>query len=298
LRGGELENLYVILGLAPGALWLGYLSWRAQHRAGSFSTAVKVFFAGCICTVPPLIIEFLAGTGPWYGSLVRAAEMSFLVVGPLEEFFKLVAVWLTVYRSDEFKESIDGMLYAATAAIGFACVENMVYIGVLGPQTLASRALYATPAHVMFSCMWGYSLGKARFLRAGELWTVGRGFVLAAFFHGVYNFTVAVHPQAALYTLVPLMGVMAWLLLRRILDFRRRRPFPTLGEDPLIYCPNCGAYMPESASNCSRCGSEIPPMEIDAPRFCCRCRAQLDPCRETCSACGQWVELSRLCPPA
>jgi len=220
--------------------------------------------------------------------------MSFLLIGPVEELAKLIAVWLAIYRSPDFREPLDGIIYAATAAIGFACVENIVYLGYLGPGIIVSRALFATPAHVMFSSMWGYSLGLARFRREGEFLTVFKGLAISAVLHGMYNFLVALHPRTAMFSLLPLMIFMGWLMNRRIQDFRQNLPFPSLGKGALIYCPNCGAYVPEEAESCNRCGFRIPPMEVDAPRFCGRCRARLKPGCETCPSCGERTILSEI----
>jgi RNA polymerase subunit RPABC4/transcription elongation factor Spt4 len=234
----------------------------------------------------------VTGAGLIQDTLLRASLMSFLLIGPLEELSKLAAVWFAVYRSPDFREPLDGIIYSSTAAIGFASIENIVYLGYLGPGILVSRVLFATPAHVMFSSMWGYSLGLARFRREGELLTVCKGLFVSALLHGTYNFLVALHPKTAMLSLLPLMIFMAWLMNRRMQDSRRHLPFPELGKGALVYCPNCGAYTPEEAETCSRCGSEMPLIEADAPRFCGRCRAMLDARRRTCPSCRERIALS------
>jgi RsiW-degrading membrane proteinase PrsW (M82 family)/RNA polymerase subunit RPABC4/transcription elongation factor Spt4 len=253
---------------------------------------VRVFLAGCACTIPVGVIEHATGAGLVQDTLFRSGTMSFLLIAPLEELSKLVAVWLAIYRSPNFREPLDGIIYSGTAAMGFASVENIVYLGYLGPGIIVSRALFATPAHVMFSSMWGYSMGLARFRREGEISTITKGLVISALLHGTYNFLVALHPKTAMFSLLPLMIFMGWLMNRRIQDFRRNLPFPSLGKGALIYCPNCGAYTPEEAETCNRCGFQIPVVEMDAPRFCGRCRARLDPGREACPSCGERIFFS------
>ena len=61
-------------------------------------------------------------------NLAMAAGASFLVIAPIEEFAKLLAVWIAVYRTQDFREPIDGIIYSATAALGFACIENVIYL--------------------------------------------------------------------------------------------------------------------------------------------------------------------------
>ena len=297
LRGGKLETVYSVLGLIPGLIWLSYFYRKSHHRPKSFRNLARVFMAGVICTIPTGIMEHLTGAGLVQESLLRSAETSFFLIGPLEELSKLVAVWLAIYRSPDFQEPLDGIIYAGTVAVGFASVENIMYMAHLGPSIIVSRVLFATPAHVMFSAMWGYSMGLARFRRKGELTTILKGFVLAAFLHGTYNFLVAFHPKAAVFSLIPLLVFMAWLMTTKIQQFRRDLPFPSLGKGALIYCPNCGAYTPEEAAACVRCGWTIPLLETDIPRFCGRCRARLDPCMDRCPTCGGRAQPAKSCPP-
>ena len=202
-----------------------------------------------------------------------------------------------MYRSQDFREPIDGIVYSLSAALGFASVENLLFIATFGPDIVWTRIMYATPAHVLFASMWGYSLGLARFQREGELLTIGKGLLVAALLHGAYDAVVAIYQQAAKISLLPLMAVMVWLMYRRVKEFRHTSPFRPIGDGAVISCPNCGAYTLESAETCSRCGFAVPLMEIDAPRYCGRCRALLEPCRDTCSRCGAPVDLRTLCPP-
>ena len=297
MRGEHLDTVYPILGLAPGAAWLVYFRQKERHQPKSFLNLLRVFFWGCICTVPVALIENTAGAGLIQRNLALSAGASFLVIAPLEEFAKLLAVWISVYRTQDFREPIDGIIYSATAALGFACIENVIYLGLMGPSVLVSRAAYATPAHVMFSAMWGYSMGLARFKREGEIPIILQGFLISTALHGMYNFVVAAYPKLAVFSLLPLMLFMAWLMNRRIKEFRSSFPFPLLGEGALIICPGCGAYSQEDSDQCSRCGFTTPLLGTDTPRFCSKCRSRLDPCRTTCALCGQAVNLSRFCAP-
>jgi protease PrsW len=289
-----------MLGLVPGAVWLTYCYWKGRGRRKSFSPVLRVFLWGCASTLPTGLIEHVTGAGLMQETILRSAGVSFFLIGPIEEGFKLLAVWFAIYRSPEFREPIDGIFYGATAALGFASIENAIYLGQMGPDVLVSRVLFATPAHVLFSSMWGHSLGLARFKREGELLVVLRGFLMASFMHGLYNFLVAVDPKSAIVSLIPLMAFMGWLMVRRIREFLSASPFPPLGEGALIVCPQCGAYAPEDEEVCPRCGYPIYPLDPEESRYCGWCRAPLDPlepCRDRCPRCGHAVPLSHWCAP-
>lgn len=168
----------------------------------------------------------------------------YLVVGPVEEGVKLLAVRLFAYRHRRFDAVIDGAVYGAAAGLGFATIENALYItaaiDVLGPpaelvgqlgETTAIRAM-AGPGHVIYSAIAGYFLGMAKFnpRYAGPL--VVKGITIAAVIHATYNVTVQTVPGllvelAGLSTSVALIafvvtydGLAAYYLYRKLSRYR------------------------------------------------------------------------------
>jgi len=134
----------------------------------------------------------------------------FLIVGPGEETVKLLAVRLYAYTDRRFDAVIDGAVYGAVAGLGFATIENSLYIlrqlsesGELAELTIglsavaaggditAVRAL-AGPGHVIYSSIAGYYLGLAKFNPANKGPIVVKGLLLAAVIHATYNSTVSI----------------------------------------------------------------------------------------------------------
>jgi len=139
-----------------------------------------------------------------------------VVLAPMiEEYSKFTVVRRTVYNDPEFDESMDGLVYAAAAALGFASLENIFYVvsaytkagSSAAVSTFWFRALLSVPAHALFSAQWGAALGKAKFeppeLRAG---IIRRGLLTAMIGHGLWNAICMIHgasgPVLAVLTLV------------------------------------------------------------------------------------------------
>ena len=123
----------------------------------------------------------------------------FLVIGPCEELAKFLAVRLFVYRNKEFNEPLDGIIYAAAAALGFASLENVLYVidwhtGHIQWGALGIRSLFALPGHVIFSTTWGYALGRRKFDAKYRVWPM---VLLAALLHGLYDFLFDVQADVA-----------------------------------------------------------------------------------------------------
>ncbi|PSP37968.1 PrsW family intramembrane metalloprotease [Halobacteriales archaeon QH_7_65_31] len=182
----------------------------------------------------------------------------YLVVGPVEESVKLLAVRIYAYRDDRFDAVVDGAVYGAAAGLGFATIENALYIsrqlgmgtesvalvpvaifGVSLEQVIgqgggitAVRAL-AGPGHVIYSAFAGYYLGLAKFNREHFGPIVLKGLLIAAFIHGTYNVTaqVALGRLPGLFPDVPPFafflgfvllydGLFGYVLLRKLSRYR------------------------------------------------------------------------------
>ncbi|MGM0448470.1 MAG: PrsW family intramembrane metalloprotease [Methanobacteriota archaeon] len=170
----------------------------------------------------------------------------FVVVGPIEESVKLLAVRLYAYTDDRFDAVIDGAVYGAIAGLGFVVIENFVYIaqnvdmseltvGVAalgaGDGIAALRAL-AGPGHVVYSAFAGYYLGLAKFNPENRGPIIVKGLVLAAAIHALYNTLVGPVtgiasqllglPQVlALFGFVVVFqGAFGYVLLRKIRRYR------------------------------------------------------------------------------
>jgi RsiW-degrading membrane proteinase PrsW (M82 family) len=134
-------------------------------------------------------------------SVLALVVFFFLVVGPVEETVKWLAVRLYAYRSSAFDAVIDGAVYGAVAGLGFATIENALYIsravidagGFQAAQSLqgafevATSRSFVGPGHVLYSAIAGYYLGLAKF--SDDHWgpIVVKGLLIAAVLHATYN---------------------------------------------------------------------------------------------------------------
>lgn len=162
-------------------------------------------------------LEEDALTGEGAGSLV----FLFGFAAPIAEASKVAAMW-PAFRSKWFDEPIDGLVYAAAAALGFAMLENGFTLRdhPFGWIWIARTAI-ALPAHVFFACAWGYGLGRAKITkRPGAMFPLA--WVLATAAHGLYIHLVYGRGPGALVGTLPLLVTMAILGALAIRDLRAR----------------------------------------------------------------------------
>ncbi|WP_439026308.1 PrsW family intramembrane metalloprotease [Haloarchaeobius sp. DT45] len=208
-----------LLSVVPAALLVGYIWYGDPTLRQSLGSLVMTFvlavlFAG-FAAVVNTAFSGLFGLVP----VVGLALYFFLVVGPVEELVKWLAIRLYAYRSDEFHAVIDGAIYGAVAGLGFATIENAIYItrvylevaqvGVnVVPSTIgiASVRLLAGPGHVIYSAFAGYYLGLAKFNPENRGPIVVKGLLIAALVHGLYNTLVSYLPEVIPFGLPVFLG--------------------------------------------------------------------------------------------
>jgi RsiW-degrading membrane proteinase PrsW (M82 family) len=195
---------FVVLSVVPALLLAAYF-WRADVTSGepldllvvTFVLAVLFAgFAGVLNSVGGGLQALDFGvTGIGIGSIL----FFYLVVGPIEEAVKLLAVRLHAFRSSRFDSVVDGAVYGAVAGLGFATIENALYITRFmaedgGVFSIAFVRALAGPGHVVYSGIAGYYLGLAKFNRENAGPIVVKGLLIAAFVHATYNVTVGIVP--------------------------------------------------------------------------------------------------------
>ncbi|HJU05110.1 MAG TPA: PrsW family glutamic-type intramembrane protease [Nitrospiraceae bacterium] len=218
----------------PGLFWLWFFYKRDSLEPEPKRLLITSFFVGIGLGIPATFLEIL-----FNDSLL----MTVLIAPVIEETLKFGGVRFTVFRHPEFDEPLDGIIYTAAVALGFASMENLFYLmaaylnasdtsqslEVLSPfgvvmSVFVLRALMSVPSHVLYSGFWGYALGKAKFMdRAAGRSLVLKGFLLAIFCHGLFNFFASRLPQAALAELA-LVAILWAVILRKIAEGLKLSP--------------------------------------------------------------------------
>ncbi len=290
------RNLILIpfLSLLPCVLWLWYFASQSVYKRPSRRIILLTFLLGALVTVPAVLINLLLqdgfiklfGVSAWTYPL-----MLFLIVGPVEELMKLLAVYSFAYRRKEFDEALDGVVYSAAAALGFAAVENIVYLAQTGPMLVLLRGPLTNPGHALFSAIWGLSLSRAKaspnVVRQRFL-IILMGWMIASFVHGSFDLLLLAAARSSLFYLVILgaafIGLFIWVR-SRIRFFQQRSPHRegTLLVSTLVYCQECGSHG-VAGSICTRCGSGLP--EVNDLLLCPVCDTRQRPGARFCARCG------------
>lgn len=275
---------WLLIAFAPGIFWLWFFVRKSTHRPDPRRIVVFTFFAGMVSTIPAAILESLFLDESVFGGAETLTSVTFsmlLVVGPVEELSKYFAVRLGAFRSRYFDEPTDGLLYAAAASLGFASLENLIYVLQFGPAVMIVRAPLSTLAHVIFASFWGYALGMRTTGNRRAIGGTVRGIAVAALLHGAFNVSVFVNPLIA----VAIVIIGGFWTVRRFELTQRLSPFRYKRNYPKVRCISCGHLVSVADSFCRFCGADVAPGSSPA-LICSRCGTENRADARFCVSCG------------
>ena len=177
---------------------------------------VKVFLAGLVSApIAGLMTHLLvSGFSLRIGLHFSISEFffQFFLVGPIEELSKFFAVFLVAHRKDDFSNAYDGILLAISGALGFAGLENLLYLYAFGVEMTLPRLILGNLGHATYSMFWGYALGVVMHENAAFP-TLGFGLLIASVLHGAYNYFLGVSIFGAAISLGLALSLIVFLLL-------------------------------------------------------------------------------------
>jgi RsiW-degrading membrane proteinase PrsW (M82 family) len=174
----------LVLALAPSLALLWWAYRRDSLKKESIRLLAYAFLLGLLAVVPAILLGILAD--PFrrlFRGYAESLYQAFILAALVEEGVKYLLLFGFVRRHSEFDELTDGLVYGMAASLGFAFLENVLYIG--GPSTvLLLRGVTAVPLHAGCGALIGYFIARAHFdpRRRSAI-----GLLLAVAIHGLYD---------------------------------------------------------------------------------------------------------------
>lgn len=184
-------NILFLLAIAtaPGVAIGLYIYLKDKHEREPIGLLIKAFMYGMLSTLLTFIISIpISSMIPIdEQDIGEQAIHAFLLVALIEEFSKFVFLRGVLYRNKNFNEPFDGIVYSVMVGMGFATLENILYVSDGGVGTAILRMFTAVPAHASFAILMGYFLGKAKFERKKGYYAI-YALGVATLFHGSYDY--------------------------------------------------------------------------------------------------------------
>lgn len=158
----------LLAGLLPAILLVLYVRHRDKLQPEPWPKILKGVLYGVLSIIVSSFISLVWEPLPYHMGLgwmyevpvIRGILTSFYNAAIPEETAKLFMLWLLLRKNEEFNQNIDGIVYAVCVAMGFAGLENIMYIFFEEEnpwQDVAiMRSLFAVPGHYIFGVLMGF----------------------------------------------------------------------------------------------------------------------------------------------
>ena len=215
-------SMVLIAGLLPCVALLWYINKKDSVEKEPPRLLVKLIFLGCLSTIPAMILE-LVGTNllssiglDETGYLYILIE-NFLIVALAEEGCKKLMLRLGSWKNPAFNYVFDGVVYGVCVALGFAGLENVLYISGFGMEVAVVRGLAAVPLHAICGVFMGHFYGLEKKYTVSGMTGLAKNvrtlsIVIPVLIHGFYDFAATIGDDVFAYIwlgFVVLMDIIA-----------------------------------------------------------------------------------------
>lgn len=216
----------VIIAITPViALAIGiYLVDRYDREP--WKLLMRVFILGALSVIPIIFIQRVLLSINIFSRIFSVIYSAFVVAGLTEEYFKRAVVMYGAYNDENFNEKLDGIVYSVFAALGFAMVENIMYVVLryTGNYYVGfMRGILSVPAHMLFGITMGYYLSLSKYSEDPKLksYYYKRSLIMPVLLHGMFNFILMAKIPILMTVFIPYV-VYLWIVnLKKLNKYTR-----------------------------------------------------------------------------
>lgn len=185
-------SIALISAVLPVIILLIFIYKKDKYEPEPLGKLILTFFVGCFSVVPAVLLEsvlMIPAPSAEHLPVLSGIYNGYLVAGFSEELCKLLLLLLIIWKSPEFDEFFDGIVYAAYLSLGFACVENIGYVFQGNDQLMTAllRGVLAVPAHFLFAVTMGYYVSLAKFDQPNKGSHLFKALLIPMLLHGTYD---------------------------------------------------------------------------------------------------------------
>ena len=189
----KILGLALLGGVVPALFWLWFWLKEDNHKPEPKGLLAIIFLIGMVSVV------FVIPAQKFIQSNVASHEWQIIGWASIEELVKYLGVIILLYKTNRIDEPIDWPIYLITAALGFAALENTLFLikplsldqATVGLLTGQLRFLGSTLLHAVSSGIIGVSLGLSFFMGKfiKKIYLLA-GIILAIALHSAFNFFI------------------------------------------------------------------------------------------------------------
>ena len=252
--------ILLIISVLP-IIIIGKYIYNKDKEKESTKLLAKLFVGGILTTILVITIsQILEALFPIFSSNteeLNAIELIiniFIGIALIEEFSKWIIIYKIAYNHEEFNEFYDMIVYATFVSLGFACIENILYVLSNGIGTGILRAILAVPGHACDGVFMGYYLGLAKISKSNNREDLTKknlllSLIIPTILNGIYDYLLISRKIILLLVFIIFIITLYIKSLKKIKNISQVKRKIKYKDN---YCPICGRKI--NSNYCPICG--------------------------------------------
>ncbi|MBR1512809.1 MAG: PrsW family intramembrane metalloprotease [Bacteroidales bacterium] len=202
--------ILLALSILPVIVLMIYIYRQDKYQKEPIKSLAKAFIGGMLAIPLDFMLVSIVNQ---IGTSETVFYLAFCEAGIPEELSKFIIFMVLIWWDKNFDEYMDGIVYASFIGLGFACVENIMYVFSASAESLQtgigtgiSRALLSVPGHFLFGVVMGYFLSLAKFKKEKRFVYLMNGLLLAMLAHGLFDWMLMIA------SVVPTIGGIIYIV--------------------------------------------------------------------------------------
>lgn len=191
-------KIYIlILAILPVIFFIGWIYFKDKYDKEPPLKLLQYFMLGIVVSIVAIFLELYFSKLNIFTGIAGALYTAFFVAAFTEEGLKSAILIPVLLKDKNFNEKLDGIIYSIFLSLGFATIENIIYLSRekldLYFQLGVTRALISIPSHVMFAITMGYYISKYKFAKEDKknkylIYAI----IIPILLHGVFDFILMI----------------------------------------------------------------------------------------------------------
>lgn len=253
----------ITISILPVILLAHYIYKKDRNKEPT-KLLTKLFISGILSPFLTVILTLILSiffpiilTGnPTELNLLNLIFYVFIGVALIEEVSKWIMTYLISYNNQEFDEIYDMIIYAVFVSLGFACLENIIYVLDGGLIAGIIRALLSVPAHACFGTLMGYYLGLAKQSEINNNQNlrnknIALSLLIPILLHGIFDYCLFTEK------LIFVLFFFIFVIFMHVYAHKKLKIFASVTTKLKYknnYCPYCGHKV--NSNYCPNCGNK------------------------------------------
>ena len=255
-------NYFVLfLSILPSIVLGKYIYDNDKVEKEPWTLLFKLFLLGIVAVIITLAVSFfLDAIFPILNSEKEDGYINLFIsiyigVAVIEEGSKWLMLRLATWKNKNFTHIYDALIYAAFVSLGFATIENILYVTQGGLIIAIARAVLSVPGHFFFSIFMGYYYGLAKQAavnnnQAFKTKNLFLSFLVPVLVHGTFDYSLLTEN----YILILFYFILVIFLY--IKSFKTIKQFSRVTKSLKDkVCSKCGTF--SDGNFCPKCGNKL-----------------------------------------